>query len=247
MRHFGLLILNAVISSAAIASCPELSLPQRVAMEETKENGGRDFKIKSEGKTIAIISMRNPTERFTFDLKTKNKELIARAYETRKGDDLKLEIRDCENRSIGVIKAKTFRNTFALNKAYTILDGYERDIGSATKNQLMATQYDVVNNAGQKTMRIHNSALDLFGDSWTIDFYSQEMDPRVTLMLPAYKTSSDVRQEKLEERREKIEDRKEDREEEREDAREDRKERRKKEEKRRKEKEKKEKKKRNQD
>lgn len=188
-------LVLAVSASSAFAVCPALNLPQRFKVEEKKrDNDGRDFRIQADGEKIAQISMRKPLERFDFELRDDRKELIARGIEKRKGAELRLEIVDCENRLIGLVEARTLRNAFHFDKEYKIYDSNDRHVGTAVKSSLIATQYNINTASGIRSLEINLPALDLFSDSWKVTVLSADIDPRVALMFPVYKSSSDVRE-----------------------------------------------------
>lgn len=192
--------------SSAFAVCPALNLPQRFNLEEKKrDNDGRDFRIQVDGEKVAQISMRRPLERFDFELRDDRKDLIARGIEKRKGAELRLEIVDCENRLIGLVEARTLRNSFHFDKEYKIFDANDRHVGTAVKSSLIATQYNINTASGIRSVEINLPALDLFNDSWKVTVLSNDIDPRIALMFPVYKSSTDVRKSVLD----RIEDRKE--------------------------------------
>lgn len=235
MRLF-IITLSFVFSTLAQASCPQLSLPADFEINEKGAGDGRDFQIKSKSGKLGLIKMRNPRGRFSFEIRNENKELVARAKEEDKGDDARIEIFDCENRSIGSIRARDWRNSFHLNKEYKLLDGAGREQGKARKDELLAAKFEVRSYNDELCMEIHQPAVDFFKDSWDLKFFSAAVDPRVAILLPVYRTSVKYR-EKLEEEEE---ERREDRREKEKDRRKDKK----KKEKKRKEKEKRERKKR---
>lgn len=230
-----LLTFSLLLSGLATAACPVLELPENFELNEKSASDGRDFQIKSKSGKIGTISMRNPRGRFSFEIRNERKELIARAKEEDRGDDSRIEVFDCQNRSLGSIRARDWRNSFHLNKEYKILDGAGREQGMARKNELLAAEFQVRSYADELCMEIHQPAVDFFKDSWDLKFFSAAVDPRVAILLPAYRTSVKYR-EKLEEEEE---DRREDAREREEDRRDKRKKEKKKE-KKRKEKEKRE-------
>lgn len=215
MRYF-IFTLALITVGFAEASCPQLNLPSQFEINEKGASDGRDFSIKGPAGKIGTISMRNPRGHFSFEIRNERKEIIARAREEDRGDDSRIEVVDCENRSIGSIKARNWRNSFHLNKEFKILDGVGREQGSARKDEFLAAKFEVRSYSDELCMEIHQPAVDFFKDSWNLKFFSAAVDPRVTILLPAYRSSVKYREElrekeeeRREERREKEEDRKE--------------------------------------
>lgn len=204
------LLLTLVFSTLAEASCPQLSLPQDFEINEKGASDGRDFQIKGKSGKIGLIKMRNPRGRFSFEIRNERKELIARAKEEDRGDDARIEIFDCENRSIGSIRARDWRNSFHLNKEFKLYDGAGREQGKARKNELLAAKYEVRDYNDELCMEIHQPAIDLFKDSWDLKFLSATVDPRVAILLPVYRTSVKYRESLEEKEKERREERRED-------------------------------------
>lgn len=197
-----------LLSSFAQASCPTLNFPGAFEINEKSADNGRDFIIKGDSGKIGIISMRNPRGRFSFEIRNEKKELIARAYEEDRGDDSRIEVVDCENRSIGSIDARDWRNSFHLNKEFKILDGVGREQGKARKDELLAAKFEVRSYTDELCMEIHQPAVDFFKDSWNLKFLSAAVDPRIAILLPAYRTSVKYRESLEEKEQERREDRK---------------------------------------
>jgi hypothetical protein len=208
--RFSFLPLLLFISGMAHATCPTLQLPSAFELNEKSADNGRDFIIKSSSGKIGTISMKNPRGRFSFEIRNAKKELIARAREEDRGDDSRIEVVDCENRSLGSIRARDWRNSFHLNKEYKILDGVGREQGMARKNEFLAAEFQVRSYNDELCMEIHQPAIDFFKDSWNLKFFSAAVDPRVALLLPAYRTSVKYREKLIEEERERREERRED-------------------------------------
>ena len=209
--------LTLVFTSLAQASCPQLSLPLDFEINEKGADDGRDFQIKSKSGKIGIIKMRNPRGRFSFEIRNEKKELVARAKEEDRGDDARIEIFDCENRSLGSIRARDWRNSFHLNKEFKLLDGAGRVQGKARKDELLAAKYEVRSYNDELCMEIHQPAVDFFKDSWDLKFFSAAVDPRVAILLPVYRTSVKYRESLEEKEKERREDRREDEEDRRKD------------------------------
>lgn len=210
-----LLAVLAFSSTHALARCGSLNLSGEITMEEKGARNGRDFKLKIGKEKIGEIFMRNPEGKFQFEIRDAQKGIVVRAKEEDSGNDLRISVKDCENRLLGTIRGKGWRNTFNLNKVYQIFDAVGREQGSAKKNEFLSTQYDVKDYTGNVAMVFNRPAVDLFKDSWKLNITSQSVNPLVAILLPVHRTSEAYREElreKEEERREDERDERRDRE-----------------------------------
>ena len=98
---------------------------------------------------------------------------------------------DRSGKAIGAIKEEVFSSVFKTYTTYQVLDASGQAIATSEKLEFLSTDILLKSSSGVVMAELHRSWFRLFGDRWTVDIRDPRVDPRLTLMIAAFKTGAD--------------------------------------------------------
>jgi uncharacterized protein YxjI len=102
-----------------------------------------------------------------------------------------IDVNDGSGNRIGTIKEEVLSSLFKTWTTYRILDANGNQIAESHKTEWIDT--DITLNApdGKVVAKLHRGWFTKFGDSWTVDVTDPRVDPRLAVMIAAFKTAAD--------------------------------------------------------
>ena len=160
-------------------------IPDKFDIDEYVVSIGTDFKM-SNGAYIEqeIISL---TSNFTL---TYNDEQYGRAKQRFISIGSKIDIYDENDELLGTVEEQIF-SSWGIYSKYYIYDKNGKKIAKSEKHQLMATSFEITDMSGDVICEIERPMINLFSDSWSVDFKSDKYDKRLFVFIPCYKTHRD--------------------------------------------------------
>lgn len=138
--------------------------------------------------TEALISL---TKTFTY--KDSEGKLISTAKEAFISVGTKINVYDSEQMLIGVIQENILKSWFHAYTVYTISDASGNKIATSEKLELLSTQIVLSDQKGNELVSLKRPRpmINIFSDTWNITYKSSKIDPRIVVMIAAYKTAAD--------------------------------------------------------
>lgn len=194
-------IISAILlasSLSAFANCPDLEVPKKfMARESIFSSRMTDMSFDAAGKRIAKIEERLLSSTTTFDLYNDKKQKVATARQQLFSWGTTIDVKDCAGKMIGTLKENIYRSLLGdVSSKYTILDGTGSPIATSEKLEILTPNFKVTANNGKQLMKMRLSALSYGSlDEWVVEIPdATQVDPRVLLMIPAFKTSATNRE-----------------------------------------------------
>ena len=103
-----------------------------------------------------------------------------------------VDVTDCSGTKIGGIKEQVFKSLFKVHTTYSILDAADRVVAVSTKVEWISTFLEMTKPTGEQVATMQRPWLSIPTDRWTIKIVDKTaVDPRLIVMIAAYKTSVD--------------------------------------------------------
>jgi len=204
--------MEAVKLQVAAQEVPKI--PQSFSIRERFFSLTDSFDLKdAEGKRFGRISehLISLTKSFTYTDGEGKKLAHARAKFFALGSTVIVE--DGEGRKIGTIKEDIIKSLLKVYTHYRILDARDNVVATSEKVEVLSTQILLRDTSGRIVAELRRGfAENLFRltDRWDVRIYdSESVDPRLLVMIAAFKTSVDNDRRKEEQRRKDEEEREE--------------------------------------
>jgi len=186
--------MEAIRMSIAAQEVP--NIPQSFSIRERFFSLTDSFDLKdSEGKRFGRVSEKliSLTKSFTYKDADGKKLARARAKFFALGSTVVVE--DGEGRRIGTINEDVIKSLFKVYTHYRILDAQDNVVASSEKLEALSTVVLLRDNSGRivaELRRGFTQNLLRLTDRWDVRIYeSDSVDPRLLVMIAAYKTSVD--------------------------------------------------------
>jgi len=214
-----LLILLIGFGNFLYGNCPVLDLPEKFLVRETVGSGLTplvyDFEVLGEeDQVIARIGSRIFRTASTLELSSPEGELIATARAKYISWGTKIQIVDCQDNPIGRISEESVVGKRLLSlgslQGYKFQDTSGNQVADVSKVDTSAltvlpfagivhkaglgrnTLFSIKGRDGEPLFKISRSTIQLIRDTWEITrLQSSDLDPRVLVFLPAYRTRKD--------------------------------------------------------
>lgn len=184
--------------------------PEEHTMSSRILSWGWTFDITDKnGKSEGMVDQRVLNLRKTFDYKDENGNTKARGQERLFSWGTKIDVYDENGKAIGGIQEQIFKSWWHPYTVYSIVDAQGKEVAKSEKLELLATNFTLTNEKGEKIATIHRPWLNFLRENWTVDIEKpDEVDKRILYMIPAYKTAADAERkaEEEEEQRKKDEE-----------------------------------------
>lgn len=104
----------------------------------------------------------------------------------------KIDVKDGSGKLIGSIEEEILKSFLKVTTTYRIEGPNGEILGQSEKIDFLSTDFYITTKDGKSVARIHRPMINLIRDSWTVDLTDKvSIDPRLVLMIAAYKTSTD--------------------------------------------------------
>lgn len=169
-------------------------LPKKVYVKADILNmdGGTDFDIKSDkGDVIGRVVERVFRTTTTFEYFNTKGEKVAYAKKSLFSWGVEMKVYDGKtDRLIGSIHENVMESMFSVSSIYSVYDANNNKIATSEKLSFFGTDIDIYIKSKINT-EISRDAINLFSDTWTIEFKDEAIDRRLLIFIPCYKTVSD--------------------------------------------------------
>jgi len=103
-----------------------------------------------------------------------------------------IDVVDGQGRTIGTIKEELFTSMFKTWTTYKILDANGNQVAESQKTEWFSTNFELKANDGHVVAEVHRNYWNWTGDTWTVTISdATTVDPRVEVMIAAFKTHAD--------------------------------------------------------
>jgi uncharacterized protein YxjI len=177
-------------ANPAIQSNRSPALPPDFEMKEKFLSIGTDLAISSGNGSHGRVEQRVMNLGKTFEYFDGNGALKASARQKVLSWGVEIEIFDEHKNKIGTVKEEVLKNLFSIKSYYLILDAQGRTVAESAKLDLLATNIEMKDKSGKIVVTMKRPAFNLVTDKWTVSVKG-EIDKRLVVFVPAYKTSAD--------------------------------------------------------
>ena len=103
-----------------------------------------------------------------------------------------IEVDDAHGHRIGTIKEEVYSSLLKAWTTYRILDANGNQVAVSQKSEFFSTTFEMTANDGHVIATMHRPAFNWSGDDWEVTIKdSSVVDPRMELMIAAFKTTAD--------------------------------------------------------
>jgi uncharacterized protein YxjI len=167
-----------------------IELPNRFEMDEVFLTIGTDININSNGERIGKVEERTVSLGKKFEYFDNTDRKVASAKEKVFSWGTNIDVFDDKGQKIGSFEEEILESLFSIKSIYSIKDASGKLIGKSEKLEFLSTDVELLSPNGDLVCKIHRPAINLFSDSWNIEI-SGNIDKRLVIFIPAYKTSAD--------------------------------------------------------
>jgi uncharacterized protein YxjI len=172
---------------------PARSLPNHYSMKERVFlKWGDTLDVTENGVNYGTVSKQLIafTSTFNYDDNTGARSATASVAVLSWGTQI--DVNDAQGRRIGTIKEEVFNSFLKVLTTYKILDANGNQVATSQKTDFFSTTFNLTDNAGRSIATVHRPGFNWFGDNWDVNIQDDSnVDPRLVLMIPAFKTSAD--------------------------------------------------------
>jgi len=174
----------------AVATAAERGLSSSMTMKEIYFAYGTDLTISDGAGKIGTVEQR--TLKFTpcFEYRDTNGKVLAYTSQNVFSFGTHIDIFDSEGTKIGALQDKVFSNLLSISRVFSLQDANGKEIGTSEKFDFFATTVTIYTPDRKVLASIHRPAFDVGLADWTIDIPG-DVDKRLVVFIPAYKTHSD--------------------------------------------------------
>lgn len=184
--------LVTILSVFNFSSGPARSLPNHFELSERilfKWKTSLDLKAKGDGYGNVSERIVSLTRSFVLEDNTGAKTASASVALLSWGTQI--DVYDGAGNRLGTIKEEVLSSLFKTWTTYRIYDAAGNQIAESHKTEFIDT--DITLNApdGKVVASLHRGWFTWFGDHWTVDVNDPRVDPRIPVMIAAFKTAAD--------------------------------------------------------
>lgn len=165
-------------------------IPNEFTLEEHIISIGTDFSIVADQK-IGTIKEKVVNLTTTFEIYDINNNLQARSEQELISWGTQINIFDRNHNKIGSIEEEVFKSLFKVHTEYRIFDKYGKQIAVSEKFDVISTNFEIYDMSNNLICKIKRPMINVFSDSWNVKMYGNNVDRKLLLFIPAYKTCRD--------------------------------------------------------
>lgn len=168
------------------------SVPSEFTIRERIVSLTDTFDLKAGGKDLGEIDEKLISLTKSFTLTAPGGACVAKARSRFMSWGTYIDVTDCSGAKIGVIKEQVLKSLFKVHTTYAILDAADREAAVSTKVDWICTSVTLRRPGGAEVATLDRRWLNILSDSWTVRIQdAAAVDPRLIVMIAAYKTSVD--------------------------------------------------------
>lgn len=177
-------------TEVASPSVKDIELTNNFIVDQDILSIGSDFHIKSGSNKCGVVEERVFSWGKTFEYLT-NDTLVSRAEQRVISWGVKIDVYDESKNKIGSIEEEILEGLFSIKTIYSIKDSSDNIVGKSKKLDFFGTDVDIYNDKGDLIVTMTRPMINILSDTWTINIKSDEIDKRILVFIPCYKTSVD--------------------------------------------------------
>lgn len=183
------------IKTNVVEKTTPMELPNNFKMSENLISFGTDFDIDDlSGKNVGMVKERTLNLTNTFEYVDNIGTLKSRAEESFFSWGVEIIVYDENHKIIGYIQENILDGMFSIETIYSILDGNKKKIATSKKLDFIGTDIDIYT-GGNLSIAMTRPYFNLMSDTWTVNIKDVNVDKRIAVFIPAYKTVADNRRE----------------------------------------------------
>ncbi len=174
--------------------CSTVDFPKKFTIDKKIISFTESFSVESGNTSLGTISKKIISATKSFEYENAKGDLSATAKTSMFSWGTQIDVTDCRDNLLGTIKEQFFQPIFSLTPGYTIytiLGQNGQTLATSEKSEFMKTTFTLKSPDQSLIATIERPMMNMFGDKWTITINKNTIDPRVLMMVGAYKTSSD--------------------------------------------------------
>jgi uncharacterized protein YxjI len=184
--------IAAPATPAAAAPSAAPALPDELTIHERVISLTDTFDLKSGGTKYGTITEKFFSLTKSFTYVDAQDDCVAKARARLLSWGTHIDVTDCSDRPIGAIKEDVIRSFFKTWTTYSILDGQGKEIAVSDKVEWISTDLSIRHPDGRAIAELHRPWLNILSDNWTVKIRDHAaVDPRIIVLIAAYKTSVD--------------------------------------------------------
>lgn len=166
------------------------SLPNKFEMDENVMAIGTDMKVFTDEGSLGKIEERTLRLGTTFEYFDSGGEKQATAKKEAISWGVQIDIFDGEGTKLGAVHEKVFESMFSIKSQYEVFGPNGETIASSEKLDLVGTDITIKDPSGDVVATLERPWMNFGGDRWRVDI-TGDIDPRLIIFIPSYKTSAD--------------------------------------------------------
>ena len=187
MRHA---LAAVLLTLAPLARA--LELPSEFTIREEFFSLTTSLDIKADDKSFGTVSQKILSLTRAFRYTDATGVCIAEARSRILSWGSHVDVTDCSGAKIGGIKEQVIKSLFKVHTTYSILDAADREVAVSTKVEWISTFLELTKPTGEQIATLQRPWLSIPTDRWTVKITDKAaVDPRLIVMIAAYKTSVD--------------------------------------------------------
>jgi uncharacterized protein YxjI len=171
-------------------------LGNSMTMKEILFAYGTDLVIKDSDGVIGTVEQRTLKLTPSFEYRDNNGQVVAYASQQMLSFGTHIDIYDSSGAKIGAFQDKVFRNLLSISRMFSIQDAQGNEIGTSDKISFFGTSIKIYDRDKKHAATISRPAFDLGLADWSIEITGGEIDPKMLVFIPSYKTYSDKQSKK---------------------------------------------------
>jgi uncharacterized protein YxjI len=180
------------LPASAVSGPAAFSVPAEFTIKERVISLTDTFDLKAGDKVFGRITEKLISLTKSFTLATPDGACVAKARSRILSWGTHIDVTDCSGAKIGAIKEEVFKSLLKVHTTYAILDAADRPAAVSTKVDWIATSVTLTKPGGGAVATLDRRWLNILSDSWTVRTHdAAAVDPRLIVMIAAYKTSVD--------------------------------------------------------
>ena len=190
------------ISHLSWSACPKFSVPSQNLKVTEKWSSilglPTSFYIYDENDDyLGKVHKKWLNLRTRFDLKDKNGDLVAFGENELISIGTITNFYDCDGNFIGRLDEEFLKSLLKLRTSYVYFDEQELPIAQSTKLEFIVSRFFLSDyHSGEELLKIKQN-YHLLKYNWDIEFFDNSiLDPRIVLLIPAFKTHSNYKRKK---------------------------------------------------
>ena len=167
-------------------------LPKTFEIFENAISFSDTFTVHNDEQRFGLIKEKIFSLSKSFWFENADGVVIAEAKESLLSWGTEIKVYDGNGALIGEIHEKVFNSLFKVKTSYTIRNSKGEKIAQSEKVDWVSTSFTIKDKDGRTLLKMDRPWMSFPADRWSVRLYDSEIvDPRLSLMIAAYKSSVD--------------------------------------------------------